>query len=501
MAARFQYRAWDGAQRVAPLTPEEVLAALADQLLSGGLDQALDAALHRGLTAPDGAQLGGLDALRDAARAARRALLDELTTALREAGGSQGLDDDARRLLDALQSNPAAAARLLATLNADDRATLEGALSGRPAAAGANPTALGETGPAVGARAAPLEALSALDELETALRRVRRVEDVADVDPNLVRAALGQGAAEQLALLGGSLERFAASGYLSNATGRPQLSARALQFLGDWLLEGVLRRLADRQPGDHRQRARPAGHELTGASRPYQFGDALSLDLSRTVLDAVKRGGTPVRLDPRDFAVFEHEESSRATTLLAIDLSRSMGERGYLLAAKRLALALTALLRQRYPRDELLLLGFSETARLLTAPELPALTWDRYGFGTNVQDALRLARGTLARRRGRQRNVILITDGEPTAHRDAQGVVRFEHPPTPATLAAAYAEAERLRRDGIGLAVCVLSEQRQVVRFADELTRRAAGDLLVATPDDLGVAAINAYGRARRRTP
>jgi uncharacterized protein with von Willebrand factor type A (vWA) domain len=126
------------------------------------------------------------------------------------------------------------------------------------------------------------------------------------------------------------------------------------------------------------------------------------------------------------------------------------------------------------------------------------LTWDRYGFGTNIQDALRLGRGLLASQRGRRRNLILITDGEPTAHREPSGAVRFSHPPTAETLAASYMEAERLRRDGIGLAVCLLSEQRQVVRFADELARRAAGEVLAATPDDLAVVGVLRYGRTRR---
>jgi uncharacterized protein with von Willebrand factor type A (vWA) domain len=263
-------------------------------------------------------------------------------------------------------------------------------------------------------------------------------------------------------------------------------------------LTAAFKRLTDRHGGDHLRQARPEGHELSGATRDYRFGDALTLDLSRTVLEAVKRGpGVPVKLDARDFAVFEREETSRAATVLAIDLSRSMGERGYLLAAKRLALALEALLRERYPRDELLLLGFSEAARPLAAAELPSLTWDRYGFGTNIQDALRLGRGLLAAKRGGQRNLILITDGEPTAHRDASGAVRFNHPPTPETLAATYAEAERLRHDGVGLAICLLSEQRQVVRFADELARRGAGELLATTPDDLAVVGVLRYGRSR----
>ena len=512
MAARYRYRSWDGAQAVETLAPEAVLAALSEQLLAGGIDQALDRALHRGLAAPDGESLPGLDALRAETRAERRTLERALDEALRQlaaqlkagsAGGSTDLDPASRRLLEALAAQPSAAARLLAGVAAETRAAIEAALNQRPATASAGLEQLRDSSTGSGVRFDndPLAALAALDRLEADIRRVRGVEDVAEIDPELVRALLGDGALERLQRLAGSLGRFAGSGFIRAGAGaRKELSARAVQLLGEWLLTTVVQRLSERLAGDHLARARPAGHELTGATRPYHFGDALTLDLSRTVLQALKRGpGVPVKLDARDFAVFEREESSRAATVLAIDVSRSMGERGYLLAAKRLALALEALLRERFPRDELMLLGFSEAARRLTPAELPNLTWDRYGFGTNIQDALRLGRGLLASQRGRQRNLILITDGEPTAHREASGAVRFSHPPTAETLAATYVEAERLRRDGIGLAICLLSEQRQVVRFADELARRAAGEVLAASPDDLAVVGVLRYGRTRRR--
>jgi uncharacterized protein with von Willebrand factor type A (vWA) domain len=273
-----------------------------------------------------------------------------------------------------------------------------------------------------------------------------------------------------------------------------------LQHIGEELLRATMERISQRQVGDRPLPHRTGAHDLTGATRPWEFGDPLSLDLSRTVLQAVRRSvGTPVKLDSRDFAVFEREESTRAATVLAIDLSRSMGERGYLLAAKKLALALSTLIRQRFPRDLMLICGFSETARPVAIDALPGLTWDRFGFGTNIQDALRWSRFALAQHRGMQRNVIVLTDGEPTAYRDRDGQVHFHHPPTRDTLAETYAEAERLRRDGIDLTVCVLSHYFEVVRFAEELVRRGAGDLIVTSPDDLGSAVTLQFSSRRRR--
>jgi uncharacterized protein with von Willebrand factor type A (vWA) domain len=506
---RYQYRAWDGTQSITPLAPERVLASLADDLLSGNIEQALDRALHRGLTEPDGERIAGLDHLRDALRAERRKLdqalaadeqLQQLIDALRAGGGTVGLDPESSNLLDALSAHPDAA-RILAQLPAGVRAEVQSALDQNASGAQAlNDGSLDDAPAFSGELAATLVRLGQIDELEQTVRRVRKVADIAGIDPELVRLALGEQASDDLERLTASLESFAGSGFVRGSSGRQELSARALQHIGDEILTAVLARLSSRQPGDRRLHHRPGVHDLTGTSRDYQFGDPLALDLRRTVLQAVRRGtGVPVRLDPADFAIFEREDSARAATVLAIDLSRSMGERGYLLAAKRLALALTTLIRTRFPRDILLLAGFSEAARPLTPPELPRLTWDRFGFGTNIQDALRLGRAQLAAHRGMQRNLILLTDGEPTAHRGADGRIHFNHPPAPETLATTYAEADRLRRDGVSLAVCVLSDDLQVVRFAEELTRRAAGDMIITSPSDLASAIALHYGRRRGR--
>jgi Mg-chelatase subunit ChlD len=512
MSAAYRYSAWDASQPVESPAPEQVLDALADSFLSGNIEQALDRALHRGISSDDDETLAGLDHLRDQLRAERRALdealaddesLRRLADALQagQSGGDTALDPASSRLLEALAASPDAA-RILSALPSEARDAILSAIDQvrRGGSLSAGDAGLDRTPSFSGSLAGLVARMEQLDALESQLRRVRHVDDVPEIDIELVRQVLGDAAVERLGRLTAALRGFAASGFVRGRPGKLELSARALKHIGDELLGATLTRLAGRQPGDHRLLDHPGAHDLTGASREYRFGDPLSLDLSRTVLQAVQRGdGTPVRLAPADFVVFEREDSARAATVLAIDLSRSMGERGYLLAAKQLALALQTLVRTRFPRDILLLAGFSEAARALEPRELPRLTWDRYGYGTNIQEALRLARTLLAAHRGLQRNVILLTDGEPTAHRDAAGTIHFGHPPFPATLTETYAEANRLRRDGLSLCVCVLSSQLQVVRFARELTRHAAGDLIFTDPDDLASAVIVEYGKRRRR--
>lgn len=507
-ASRYRYSAWDGTQEVAAIPPAEILSALSDDLLSGNIDQALDKALHRGLRSGDLSALG-LDELREQLRQQRRELLDaiaddpdlqRLVEQLRH-GGTQALDAELSRLLDALTANADTAARMISGLDAEQRFPLDAALRERLSDAArqldSDDLNLSMGGPGQGLLA-QLAQLSALDDLERQVRSVRRVDDVEQIDELLVRQVLGVAAADGFARLAASLQSFSESGYLRGKPGKRELSARALQLIGDELLARTLERINAHRAGDRRATAGSGQHELTGSSRPYEFGDALNLDLGSTVMGAVRRGGgVPVRLTASDFTVFEREETARAATMLAIDLSRSMGERGYLLAAKQLTLGLTALVRRRYPRDELLLAGFSDTARQLSMSELPALGWDRYGMGTNIQDALRLGRTALAGQRGMQRTLVILTDGEPTAHRDMEGRVHFHQPPVPEALTATYAEAHRLRRDGIDLVVCVLSHYFQVVRFAEELARRAGGDLVVTSPDDLAEALTLRFGRRR----
>lgn len=500
--SRQRYRAWDGTQVAGVLSPEQVLRALQDQLLSADPERVLSQALHRGLTSPD-EQLEGLDRQRarvqQALEEAQEALAEQapgLQALGERAGGAGGLAGPAQRLLDDVSADPAHAGRIVGAAGAEARAELRSRLA--QLTSGPMPGAAGGDGREWEAAAAALAHLLELADLADALRRVRVVQDVLDIDDALVRRVLGEQAAAQFAALAASLASFEESGFVPYTGHRRELSARAVQQIGAELMQAALRRLSSRQAGDHRDPRAGFGLELSGASRDYRFGDPFDLNLSQTVLAAVKRGaGAPVQLVPSDLSIFEREDSGRMATVLAIDLSRSMGERGYLLAAKRLALALGMLIRTRFPRDELTVIGFSESARLIELGTLPALSWDRYSFGTNVQDAVRLARATLERRRGMQRNLFLITDGEPTAFRDAAGAPRFSHPPSAETLAATYAEAERCRRERIAVTIALLADSQRVVKFADEFTRRAGGTLIVSDPLRLDAGVLLRYGALR----
>jgi uncharacterized protein with von Willebrand factor type A (vWA) domain len=479
--ARHRYRAWDGAQAAAPLAPDVLLERLGERFLERDVGQVLNDVLHRGLSPDDdGRRLAGLDELRGALRQ-QLGDVDPAELEPSTSTASEALSDEAGDLLREMSAHPQHAGRLLAGAQAGLRDELS----------------------ALRAPGGPLQAsdelakLLELAELDLELRRVRRVEDVADVPFEQIAAALGEDLAAQFAALAASLADFGDQGYIDPA--RSGLSAQALRRLGLGLLQDALSEIESRIAGDHPARQTGAGLERADTTRSYRFGDPFDLDLSGTVLQAVRRApGTPVRLRPGDMTIFEREETARVAMVLAIDRSRSMGERGYLLAAKRLALSLTALIHTRYPRDRLDLLTFSNAAETVTAHELAELQWERYAVGTNIHDALVAGRRKLADARGLQRTLLLITDGEPTAYRDRSGEVRYSEPPSPEALALTYAAARQLRRDRILLVVALLAQDKQTVTFAEEVVKQAAGRLVPAEPEDLGVAMLLGYRGLRQ---
>ena len=483
-----RYSAWSGQSFGSVPEPEQVLDAMADTVLSDGVDSALTRLMHQGLDSRETGQLPGLDALKNQLRARQqesmRDLLDKLDSDS-VADATTG-DEQVRRMLNALRSQSPVFPGLIDDASTQQRSELEGLLQA--------------SAPAVGRHELTelLDHLLDLSALERNLRSVRDVQDLADIDPDRMRRVLGEQLAGQFDRLAAGMQAFAESGYVTRVGTPSTLSARAVQHIGDALLQSTIATMQSRTQGAHLRHDAANRHEPAGSSRDYQFGDPFELDLARSLLEAVKRNpGAQVRFSAEDLKIIEHESSERATTILAIDLSRSMGERGYLLAAKKLALALTTFIQRRFPHDELLLIGFSESARPIQLQELVDLRWDRYGFGTNMHDALRLANGLLAAHRGRQRNVILITDGEPTAHRNASGVNVFNHPPEEETLALTFREAARLRRDGIYLCVCVLSASASVSNFGRDLARYAAGDVVLTDPDNLSSELVQHY-RVRR---
>jgi uncharacterized protein with von Willebrand factor type A (vWA) domain len=245
---------------------------------------------------------------------------------------------------------------------------------------------------------------------------------------------------------------------------------------------------------------RGAGGDQTDESKPYEFGDPFLLDLRETVMNAVERAGpgTPVRLTPDDFAVVRTELRTQAATVVMLDMSRSMLNNGYFLPAKKVALALSALIRGQFPRDALYIVGFSLYAREFTAAQLPTLSWSEWNMGTNMHAGFMLSRKLLARHTGGNKQILMVTDGEPTAHMEGDEA-DFSYPPTRRTVEETLKEVQRCTRERITINTFMLERSSWLMAFVEQMTQINRGRAFYATPDRLGEYLVVDYVSARRR--
>jgi uncharacterized protein with von Willebrand factor type A (vWA) domain len=270
-----------------------------------------------------------------------------------------------------------------------------------------------------------------------------------------------------------------------------------LRRLGGTALRDVFGDLSSGRRGQHDLRDAGAAGEVTGASRPWTYGDEQPLDVVRTVSRAVLRGaGVPVRLQVDDFEVVETERRASAAVALCVDLSFSMVSEGRWGPMKQTALALSHLIETRFPQDALQIIGFGLAAAPMTQAELAGAD-PEYLQGTNLQHALKLAGRHLRRHPGSEPVVLVVTDGEPTAHLGPDGP-EFNWPPLRETIEATVVEVDQLTRYGASLNLFMLGEDPGLRRFVDAVARRSGGRVFTPEVQDLGRYVVSDYVRARR---
>ncbi len=340
--------------------------------------------------------------------------------------------------------------------------------------------------------------LGQVDRMEELLRSATSPAALGEVDLDEVARHLGEDAARSLARLARLARELEEAGLVQNQGGRTELTPKGVRRLGQRALSDLFSQMREARLGEHQTTWSGSGHDREETSKPYEHGDPFSLDLSRTVHNAVRRGGSglPVRLRPDDFEVVETEALTRSATVLAVDLSMSMPMRDNFVPAKKMAMALHALISSRFPRDYLGIVGFSEVAHEIRPDELPTAMWD-YVYGTNLQHALLLARTMLAHQHGTQQ-IIVVTDGEPTAHIEPDGEVQFNYPPVPETLRRTMAEVVRCTRAGITINVFALDIERTQFPFVEQIARVNGGRTFSTTPDALGGYVLVDFLRHRR---
>jgi uncharacterized protein with von Willebrand factor type A (vWA) domain len=336
------------------------------------------------------------------------------------------------------------------------------------------------------------------------------VEDIPDAE---VRDLLGEDAADELAALRDMARRLEEAGYLTRDGERMELTPRGARRLGQQVLDQLFARLSRDAFGDHGIHRSGATGERSDTTSPWEFGRPFDLDLRATLRNAMLRpenasavadarvasGGQRIVLAPEDFAIADAEDRSAAATVLLLDMSRSMLLRDCAVAAKRVALALQALIRSRFPRDTLHIVSFAYAAREIPPEGLATVSWDAYEYGTNLQHGLQVARRLLARSRSTDRSILVITDGEPTAHVE-DGRVEFSYPPTRRTIAETLREVMRCTREGIVINTFMLDRSPSLAAFVEHVTKLNRGRAFHADPEDLGRYVLVDYvGRRTRR--
>ena len=335
--------------------------------------------------------------------------------------------------------------------------------------------------------------LQALDTLEDQLGDIGSPGDLTAIDRGDVRELLGDDAVRDLDALDDLARRLEQAGYLTRDGRRLELTPRGTRRIGQKVLDDLFARLRKDAFGGHRLDRRGRGGERDETTKPYEFGDPFHLDLQGTLFNALERGERPgaegggpgMHLRPDDFEVFRTEQMTRSATVLLVDMSRSMLLRGCFIAAKKVAVALDTLIRTQFPRDHLSVIGFAYYAREIRPGALAELTWHGYEYGTNLQHALMLARRILAREAGANKEIVVITDGEPTAHFE-DGQVEFSYPPTRRTISETLREVNRCTREGITINTFMLERSRTLAEFVALMTRMNRGRAFYATPEHLG---------------
>lgn len=320
-----------------------------------------------------------------------------------------------------------------------------------------------------------------------------------DVDVDVVARTLGRESADDVRRLRDLERELRRQGWVIRDADGLTLSPKALRRLAGTALRRVFADLTAGPRGQHDLRSAGAAGEVSGASRRWEFGDEQPLDVVRTLTRAVRRAGpsVPVQLAVEDFEVMETERRASAAVALCVDLSYSMISQGRWGPMKQTALALSHLMATRFPQDALQIVGFGLEATTLTQHELAAVEPDMRQ-GTNLQHALRLAGRHLRRHPGAEPVVLVVTDGEPTAHLDPEnGEAYFHWPSLPETIEATVREVDKLTRYGATLNLFMLGDDPGLRRFVDAVARRSKGRMFTPDLDDLGEYVVSDYLRAR----
>ena len=342
--------------------------------------------------------------------------------------------------------------------------------------------------------------MQSIDEVERQLERTQYGGEIDDIDADQLEELLGPEARDTLDELRKFLEILEEAGYIRKKGSGWELTPRGTRKIGQRALVELYAQLKADSFGKHEVHENGFGGERTDDTKLYEFGDPFHLDIKRTIMNSLHREGTgtPINLRPDDFEVARSELVTQTATVIMLDLSWSMALRGSFQAAKKVALALNNLISSQFQRDSLYIIGFSAYARELKAEDLPYVRWDESVLGTNMHHALMIAERLLARHTQGTRQIIMISDGEPTAHLE-RGRSYFAYPPSPITIRETLKAVKRCTRKNITINTFMLDRNHYLKEFVNQVARINQGRVFYTTPDKLGEYILVDYVAQKRK--
>lgn len=536
----FRYAGWDGTQNPFSLDADQALDALGDLMMHGlNVREALDYARNAGfeLAGQDFRVMGTQELMRELARAARK-LFDQYTmdhaldalrerfeavksreqATLKETAGyeSRAMNDflerahaEARGLADAIekfadyefQDDDARDAYAELKQELERLKALEQFLERHAKNFRGRTPADYETAQRI------REQMESIEQTARALRE----GNFDGIDPQTLREVLGDNASQSIMVLRDLETTLRERGYLATRDGQDELTPKAVRRIGAQALASVYSVLRRGRAGAHDTTAAGVAMPRPDESRPYEFGDALELDVVKSVLNGLKRGAgagaAGFQLAVEDLEVREKDFSTQTTTVLLLDLSWSMSFEGRFPAAKRVALAMDQLIRTQFPRDHFFIVGFSTRARQIEVRELPEVRWDPGDPFTNLQEGLMVAERLIVKHPSPSPQILVITDGQPTAY-FVDGELHVEWPSgyggiSPRAVAATLQQVQRVTKRGITINTFMLHDSPELVGFVERMTEINRGRALFTDPAHLGsyvmVDHLSRRGRQRAR--
>ena len=352
-----------------------------------------------------------------------------------------------------------------------------------------------------------IQQLQNIEELERQMSMDQQGGLLDNVEPELVRGLLGEESYREIERLRRIAEVLEDAGYIQRVGSRFEQTPKGIRRIGHRALREIFSYIRKDRLGSHPSNSTGAGSEHTEDTKRYEYGDPFDLHIRRSLMNAIQRSkaegsmlgpGAPVRMIAEDFEIRQTELTSQATTVLMLDMSLSMAMRGNFVAAKKVALALDDLIRTQFPKDALHIVGFSTYAREVKPDKLAYLSWDEFDPYTNIQHGLVMARKLLSKAQGCTKQIVMISDGEPTAHME-DGQIFLQYPPSPRTIRETLKEVKRCTRQDIKINTFMLERSPYLIEFVGQMTRINRGRVFYTSPDKLGEYILVDYLTNRRR--